>query len=140
VFIGSRLALLAEEGDSMSARDKAINYLSMIIGGALGVGVGVLIYNRTMARAKEIGLEEAEAALSAPNGDGTVDYDDVEAGLIDPETAAALMNDDDISLWENDDYDEGYRDDMPENHASDAKDANESGLAQGDSQHKDGLP
>jgi hypothetical protein len=106
VFIGSRLALLAEEGEKMSAGDKAINYLSMLIGGVVGLVVSVLIYNRTMARAAEIALEQAATG----EGDGA-DYADVEAGLMDPDTAAALMEDDDISLWGGGDYDSSYTDD-----------------------------
>ena len=104
VFIGSRLALLAEKGDKMSGRDKAINYLSMIIGAAVGLSVGWIIYRRTMARAAEISLETAaeEGAILRPEPDICDDDgdDDSDARMIDPEDAAAIMADDDISLWE----------------------------------------
>ncbi|KAK1754943.1 hypothetical protein QBC47DRAFT_204815 [Echria macrotheca] len=107
VFIGSRLALLAESGDHMSAGDRAINYASMFVGGTLGFVVGLLIYRRTMARAAE---------LAAAEGGGMVDPDGEDAGLmrneegvdeeggnlLDPDAAALVMDDDDISLWEND--------------------------------------
>lgn len=113
VFIGSRLALIAEQGDEMSTADKAINVTSMILGGLLGGFVGWLIYHRTMTRAAEIALEENEAGADRDDGDPLdpagngaaarghpdFDYADVEAGLIDPEDVAALMNEDDISLW-----------------------------------------
>jgi hypothetical protein len=115
VFIGSRIALLAEAGDKMTAADKAINYTSIVVGGLLGVGVGLLIYRRTMSRAAEIAAEEGEdigvsrvgGATADPDGD---EYSDDEFG--DAATrrlmrasgaeadAAALMDDDDISLWE----------------------------------------
>ncbi|KAH6691624.1 snare associated Golgi protein-domain-containing protein [Plectosphaerella plurivora] len=129
VFIGSRLALIAEQGDQMTAGDKAINYASMIIGGLVGVGVGWLIYNRTMARAAELALDEANDhhghadhqhqrfadATDSPSGrrgNADFDYADVEAGLVDPDDVAALMEEDDISLWANDEAEAGqYHDD-----------------------------
>ena len=114
IFVGSRLAYIAENGDSMSTTDKAINYIGMALGGILGLVIGVVIYNRTMIRADELAAEEA-AGLGSPRGGGGTDYADTEAGLMDPEAAAALMDDDDISLWDNDefghDFDDGYRDD-----------------------------
>ncbi|TAQ90763.1 hypothetical protein B7494_g953 [Chlorociboria aeruginascens] len=106
VFIGSRLASLAENGGKMDAGTKAINYLSIIIGGALGTGVGYIIYSRTMARAKQLELEAQEAAR-AEGGAGRTIYND--EGTEDAD-AADLMNDDDISLWDNDDANIGYRD------------------------------
>lgn len=123
VFIGSRLALLAESGDHMSAGDRAINYASMAIGGLVGFIVGLVIYRRTMARAAEIaaeGLEEGEGAegmLPSEDLDEESGYADGEnsrlvrtgSGDVD---AAALMDDDDISLWDADglDSDANYRD------------------------------
>ncbi|KAL1888195.1 Tlg2-vesicle protein [Sporothrix stenoceras] len=117
VFIGSRLAKLAEEGDSMSAGAKAINYISMAIFGLVGVGVGLFIFRRTMARAAEIAEEEAqqeEGRVGGPRAAGVyadtdaADYDD-NAPLMDPEDAdvAALMDDDDISLWAADHFADG---------------------------------
>ncbi|KAL0938933.1 tlg2-vesicle protein of 38 kda [Colletotrichum truncatum] len=107
VFIGSRLALIAEKGDEMSAGGKAINYISMILGGTVGLVVGWVIYNRTMARAAELALEQAESeGVVVPGRDPAPDYSDVEAGLVDPEDVAALMDDDDISLWAREAVDE----------------------------------
>jgi hypothetical protein len=100
----------------MSAGDKAINYASMVFGGVLGTVVGLLIYRRTMARAAELEAEAVAAAGGAAEGgleDGAGGYEDSnEASLLmrsgaDPD-AAALMDDDDISLWEAEDG--GYRD------------------------------
>ena len=54
VFIGSRLAILADQGDKMSAGDKAVNYISMAVGAVLGLVVSWLIYRRTMSRAAEL--------------------------------------------------------------------------------------
>jgi uncharacterized membrane protein YdjX (TVP38/TMEM64 family) len=120
VFIGSRLAQLAKDGDSMSAGDKAINYVSMALGGLVGMAIGLVIYRRTMARAAELAREEAVENGGIVGADGDVDYEDLEEGVLNPRVlagrnqesdAAALMDDDDISLWEADAMDSGYRDD-----------------------------
>ncbi|EAA29182.3 hypothetical protein GE21DRAFT_1588 [Neurospora crassa] len=58
IFIGSRLALLASSGDKMTTRDRAINYISMLLFGAVGAAVGYLIWKRTMSRADELAHEE----------------------------------------------------------------------------------
>ncbi|CAK7246373.1 MAG: Tlg2-vesicle protein [Sporothrix thermara] len=130
VFIGSRLAKLAEDGDSMSAGDKALNYLSMAVFGCVGVGVGLFIFRRTMARAAEIAAEEgaeeegrvghapsvgsAGARHRAPGVYADNDDDDDDEGndnapFMDPQDAdvAALMDDDDISLWATDHFADG---------------------------------
>ncbi|KAL6868393.1 hypothetical protein J3F83DRAFT_736908 [Trichoderma novae-zelandiae] len=99
IFIGSRLALIAEQGDSMSLRDKIVNYTSMIIGGAIGAAAGIIIYRRTMARAEELAREEATILAAAEEGAGG--YEDAEDTLMDPEDAAHVMGDDDVSLWDN---------------------------------------
>lgn len=127
VFIGSRLALLAESGDKMSAGDRAINYASMLFGGVLGFTVGLIIYRRTMARAAEL------AATEGLDGDGGEDgiaagedgYEDGEdsrlvrgaAAAVDVD-AAELMDPDDISLWGADDGD-GYHDGWDEEGTTD---------------------
>ncbi|ROW16221.1 hypothetical protein VPNG_01953 [Cytospora leucostoma] len=128
VFIGSRLALLAEGGDAMTTTDRLVNYASMFVGGAVGTGVGYFIYRRTMARAAELAREEAEAEGGRPLdgrgaggvgvgvGVGSGEYVDdglVEGGedvaLMDPGDAAALMvDDDDISLWDTAGDDGGF--------------------------------
>ncbi|KAI1082885.1 hypothetical protein F5B20DRAFT_488454 [Whalleya microplaca] len=134
VFIGSRLALLAESGDDMSVGDRAVNYLSMILGSLVGMGVGLFIYRRTMARAKELAREEAAGngvALSSGDDDGEdLNYEDLEEGVLglglggggrsgaprsdEAEDAAALMGDDDISLWETEVVEDAYRDEEAE--------------------------
>lgn len=113
-FIGSRLAYILEKGDELTTKDKLINYSGMAVGGIVGTVVGLLIYRRTMARAAEL---EAEAAGMA-QGDGFADEEgdtDEEGALMRASgadaDAAALMEDDDISLWENEG---GYRDSWDE--------------------------
>jgi len=101
----------------MSTGDKIINWTSMLIGGLIGLFVGLFVYKRTMARAAEIAREEAEEAGLAgedaggsgrnrrASADGYADAEDTVA-LMDPD-AAELMDDDDISLWEADDFEGG---------------------------------
>jgi hypothetical protein len=140
VFIGNRLALLAESGEKMDARTKAINYASIIIGSIIGAAVGYIIYQRTMARARELEIAELEAGNLSPEeaaavrGDLRREYSDLD-GIGEEEEldldAAALMNDDDISLWDNDERDErlgnGYRDEFTDD---------EEGLSKGDRGNK----
>ena len=119
VFIGSRLALLAESGDKMSAGDRAINYASMFFGGVLGFTVGLIIYRRTMARAAELaateGLEDGGEEGIDGLGEGEDGYEDgensrlVRGGAAVDADAAELMDPDDISLWGAEDGD-GYHD------------------------------
>ena len=86
VFIGSRLGLLAEDGDKMSLRDRAINWAFIVGGVVLGVGVVMLVYRRTMARVAELereeegvgsGLDEeatdVEASSNATEGSSLID-------------------------------------------------------------------
>ncbi|VUC28394.1 unnamed protein product [Clonostachys rosea] len=96
VFIGSRLAALAESGDKMSFGDKMVNYLGMGAGAIVGIVVGWVVYRRTMARAAEVAREEAAELGRA--GPAFLDVDG--ETMIDPEDAAALMSDDDMSLWD----------------------------------------
>ncbi|KAK3953114.1 hypothetical protein QBC32DRAFT_127864 [Pseudoneurospora amorphoporcata] len=99
IFIGSRLALLASSGDKMTTRDRAINYISMLVFGAVGAAVGYLIWKRTMSRAEELAHEEgldgvdslAAAAGTTAAGevhrtaDGTLEVDDDEEDYADLE-------------------------------------------------------
>jgi uncharacterized membrane protein YdjX (TVP38/TMEM64 family) len=110
VFIGSRLATIADSGGKMDAATKAVNYASIIFGSVLGASVGYIIYQRTMARARELEIEELEAGnaegLAPVRNPGYNDIDDDDAPLMDP---------DDISLWDNSDRAEregGYRDEF----------------------------
>lgn len=111
VFIGSRLGNLADGGEKMDASAKAINYASIIIGGVLGVTVGYIIYQKTIARAKELAIEELEAARGE-EGERVEGYFDG-VGTVG---GADGMGQDDISLWENEEppapstYTDGFTD------------------------------
>ena len=89
----------------MDASTKAINYASIIVGGFLGVAVGYIIYQRTVARAKELEIEELEAA----RGQGG---ERVEGYFDGADVGADGMGEDDISLWDNEGSPAGYTDDF----------------------------
>lgn len=100
----------------MDAKTKAINYASIAFGAILGATVGFIIYQRTMARAKELEIEALEAGTAEGGlvvGNSQRGYSDLDG--IEDTDAVALMGDDDISLWENDgERDGAYRDDFTE--------------------------
>lgn len=89
----------------MPASTKALNYISMILSGAVGTAVGWFIYRRTMTRAAEIALENAaEEGLVSPRPS-----DGLEASYADDsDPGDVLAGVDDISLW--DGNGNGYRD------------------------------
>ena len=64
VFMGSRFAALANDGD-MDAGTTAINYIAIAFSGIVGVTTGYLIYQRTLKRARELEAEE-RAKLNVP--------------------------------------------------------------------------
>ncbi|KAI0459374.1 hypothetical protein F5B21DRAFT_299268 [Xylaria acuta] len=105
VFIGDRLAQLADS-DDMPTSTRVVNYLSILVGSVVGITVGWFVYQRTTRRAKELALEEA--AATDGSGGNELDYGDVEEGILGPaqtrwsgeSDSAALMDDDDISLWD----------------------------------------
>lgn len=46
VFIGSRLGVIAESGEEMPLGTKVVNWVSILLGGAIGATVGYYIYQR----------------------------------------------------------------------------------------------
>jgi hypothetical protein len=101
----------------MSAGTKAVNYISIIVGGLVGLTVGLIVWRRTMARAAEIAREEGAGADSASSQSrrGSRDsgsYADAEAAedaalMLDPDDL--MMDGDDISLWGADEFESGNR-------------------------------
>jgi uncharacterized membrane protein YdjX (TVP38/TMEM64 family) len=123
VFIGSRMAAIGEQGGKMDTSTKIVNWASIIIGGTLGVAVGYIIYQKTISRAAELEREELEAGRRARGGSSERRYsDDGERPEDDDDDGdlAALMDPDDISLWDNDDGPlPGYRDEFNDGGNSD---------------------
>ncbi|KAL5615359.1 uncharacterized protein BROUX77_001196 [Berkeleyomyces rouxiae] len=101
VWLASKLALLAENGDTMSFGEKLVNYFSMGVAGAIGITVTVLIYRRTMSRAAEI--------VRSGNA-GEDDFEDLEHGLVENDQPSVLGDEDALSLWGPEDEEDAYRD------------------------------
>ncbi|CAG8906100.1 unnamed protein product [Penicillium egyptiacum] len=57
-FIGSRIRLLSEKGEEMSTGSKFVNICSIIFTVGIGIFTGWYIYQRTLARAKELEAQE----------------------------------------------------------------------------------
>jgi uncharacterized membrane protein YdjX (TVP38/TMEM64 family) len=113
VFIGSRLAAIAESGEKMDLMTKIINYASIVGFGILGAVAGYFIYNRTVERARQLELEEGQGTYDSIDGAlrDPDSFDDDELG--DEQDNAALYDrrrnndadvigfeDDDVSLWD----------------------------------------
>lgn len=104
VFVGSRLAVIAEEGGKMDLTTKIVNYASIIGFGILGVAIGYLIYQKTVDRARQIEEEENQALHASPGRERGSYFEDLEQGAEETDTLVDdEFGDDDISLWENDD-------------------------------------
>ncbi|ERF68776.1 hypothetical protein EPUS_07263 [Endocarpon pusillum Z07020] len=85
VFIGSRLAAIGESGGQMSAGAKALNWTSIVVGGLVGAFTGYYIYQRTMARARQLEAEEDANVRDAVTHTGHPPAEFMD----DPETQAA---------------------------------------------------
>jgi hypothetical protein len=122
VWVGAQMAEIAERGDKMDGKTKAISYLGIVIGTILSASTGWWIYSRTKKRAEE--LEQLERAESGALADEYEDDPDLE------EAADILREeDDDISLreaWDDDvEYqDDGYESDTPTPSNVDGGDSN----------------
>lgn len=95
----------------MSAGAKAVNYFSMMVFGLFGVGIGLLVFRRTMARAAELaaeeGVEEGRVGFAGNEDSPYADSENEELLNPDDVDVAALMDDDDISLWATDNFADG---------------------------------
>ncbi|KAJ5814854.1 hypothetical protein N7474_006631 [Penicillium riverlandense] len=83
-FIGSRVRLLSDKNEEMSAASKAINICSILVTVSIGIFTGWYIYQRTLARAKELEAKEradirqslqADHAAHRPHGSFSDDSD-----------------------------------------------------------------
>lgn len=67
VFIGNRLAVIAESGGEMDWKTRLLNWSGIAVGIAIGIITGVVVYRRTQKRAREI--EEQEGGAVGLDGD-----------------------------------------------------------------------
>jgi hypothetical protein len=96
IFIGAQLAKIAESGEKMDAKTKAVSYISIAIGAVAGVVTGWLMYKKTKERARQLEAEERAGIRRASIEDLERTYADDPAAL---EAAETLREgDDDISL------------------------------------------
>ena len=99
IFVGSRLGDLAENGDKIDTKTKIVSYVSIVIGMVAGILTGYWVYNRTQARARQLGAEEAAAGTSGNarrRSRSSADYiDDPDERAVD---GYLSRGDDDISL------------------------------------------
>jgi hypothetical protein len=137
VFVGSQLGRIADSGDKMDAKTKAISYLSIAIGMLAGIATGYIMYTKTKARALELEAEEREAAIrgEVPDEDGFeaeggYEYSD---DAMEREATEAIRGDDGISLRS----DQEYRDDF-EDDAEDAQDLDKA-FRYGDGDEEEGF-
>ena len=123
VFIGSQLARLAESGDTMDAKTKAISYVSIVIGIIAGIATGWIIYRQTKKRARELEEQERTGVRRESIDELTREYSD------DPEAAAAAVrlreDEDDISLRSAGGYEDGLGDETYTDEFSEVDDAQE---------------
>jgi uncharacterized membrane protein YdjX (TVP38/TMEM64 family) len=106
VFIGSRLAAIAKSGEKMSAGTRAINYVSIAVGVAVGVVTGWYIYQKTMARAQQLEEEEENNIRDTNRRTGMpprVYSDDPEAQVSGTAFAEDEVEDDDIDYFDDND-------------------------------------
>ncbi|KAJ5976057.1 hypothetical protein N7481_009764 [Penicillium waksmanii] len=117
-FVGSRLRLLSEKGEEMSTGSKAVNIISILVTVSVGIFTGYYIYNRTLARAKELeekeraeirGSLQSDHAANRPHGRFSDDDDANEAATMlarDEEEGIGFEHDDDrVDLALGDDSD-----------------------------------
>lgn len=123
IFISSKLADIADHGGEMDLKTKIISYVSIGLGGLVGMSTGWIIYRQTTKRARELEEQEAEAALGEQGDERRRrEYEDNPAAR----EAAALMRDegdDSISLRDPDEwnYDFDEDDDANGDHQGSAK-------------------
>lgn len=132
IFVGAEIGKLAKDGSQMSAKTRAVSYLSIALGILVGIGTGYFIYSRTKARAAQLEAEEAAAARErggrAPD-DAPPDYTD---DPIEREAVNILRRDDDVSLhtaFADEDAVErgGYRDEFTDDEDAHERDVFEVG-------------
>lgn len=115
VFIGSRLGAIGENGGQMSVGAKAVNWIGIIVGGLVGASTGWYIYQRTMARARQLEAEEHDSVghQTAHTARLPAEFSD------DPEAQAGgtplgQEGDDDVDFFdeESSPHGEGYQDEL----------------------------
>jgi uncharacterized membrane protein YdjX (TVP38/TMEM64 family) len=116
VFIGSRLRAIGENGGQMTFGAKTLNWISIFISALVGAFTGYYIYQRTMARARQLEADENASVRNAVTHTGRPPAEFAD----DPEAQAAdstlAQYDDDVDFLDEDSIPsrDGYRDEFTE--------------------------
>jgi uncharacterized membrane protein YdjX (TVP38/TMEM64 family) len=117
VFIGSRLAAIGEHGGEMSLGAKAVNWISIFVSALVGLFTGLYIYQRTMARARQLEADEqahVQQSVARSGAPPSEFLDDPEAQIA---ATTVGQGDDDIDFFgdepspSRDEYRDEYTDD-----------------------------
>ena len=92
IYVGGKLADIAENGGKMDMTTKVISYMSIIAGSAAGIGIGWVVYRQTQARAQQ--LENEERSHTWADFEATAEY----ADHLDSSVSLGVDDTDDISL------------------------------------------
>jgi uncharacterized membrane protein YdjX (TVP38/TMEM64 family) len=111
VFIGAQLGKLAKHGGEMDAKTKAVSYISIVVGTAMGVATGWIIYNQTTKRAHELGAQEREHTRRESGDRLRGEYADDPGALEAAERLREDVQADDISLRTEEPWDDDLDDD-----------------------------
>ncbi|OQD90814.1 hypothetical protein PENANT_c001G08991 [Penicillium antarcticum] len=145
-FIGSRIRLLSEKGEQMSAGSKAVNICSIIVTVSIGIFTGWYIYQRTLARAKELEAKEreeirnsleADHAAHRPHHAFSEDPDVNKAATtlaLDEEERIGFTDDDNVDLVLGDDSDSdqpGWKNSNRRSYHDEFTDNDSDGFAEG---------
>lgn len=84
IFIGSRLAKIADSVDDMDGGAKFVNWMGILISGTFGVATAWWVYRQTKIRAEQLEAQE-RSAVGAANTDGGLEHDGDESDFEDDE-------------------------------------------------------
>lgn len=114
VFIGSRMGAIGESGGHMSAGAKAVNWIGITVGFLVGAFTGWYIYQRTMARARQLDADENANVRNSVTHTGQPPAEFMD----DPEAQAAattlVLQNDDVDFFDEESGPDGngYRDEF----------------------------
>ena len=98
IYVGGKLADIAENGGKMDAATKAISYISIIVGSAAGIGIGWVVYRQTQARAQQLENEERSHSTWADLEEATAEYVDHPNSSMPLSTTTTNDDNDDIRI------------------------------------------
>ncbi|MCJ1482343.1 Tlg2-vesicle protein [Schaereria dolodes] len=110
VFIGSRMRAIAKSGGKMDITTKAINWITIVGGIILGAVTGWWIYQKTIARSRQLEAEERIKVRQAPYRPRSRSFTDDPSEDIEDTAGTTILHDDDIDFLDTDGAGDMYRD------------------------------